>query len=84
MTLIQCKGFTLEVVKLPKGAITNWGLKATMGGQEKYRPYYYKADAIRNIGEWERYDRLGFECEFLVRHNWQTLKALMKKEEKDG
>jgi hypothetical protein len=80
MNPIQCDGFILEVVRLPRGAIVNWGLKATMNKQDRYRAYYYKADAIRNIEEWRRYDKFGFKGEFWGRHNWQTLNSLMKEE----
>jgi hypothetical protein len=79
MKEIQCDGFTLEVVRLPKGAIVNWALKATMRGEEKFRAYYYKVDAIRNIEEWRNYNKFSFECEFFARHNWVALDSLMKR-----
>ena len=78
-TRVECEGFTLEVARLPKGAIVNWALKATMQDQEKFRGYYYKQDAIDNINEWRGYDRFGFEIEFFGRHNWNTLESLMRR-----
>ena len=68
-----CDGFTLEVVKTPTSKPVKWALKATMNGKDLYRLYYYKADAARNLEEWARYDRLGFDLEFNCRHNWQPL-----------
>ena len=76
--IIQCNGFTLQVVKLPKGFIVNWVLRATMQNQDRYRAYYYKRDAIANIEEWRKYNRFGFEAEFFGRHNWQRLEDLVR------
>lgn len=76
---ILCEGFSLEIVKLPKGFVTNWALKATIGKEEKFRTFYYKADAIKDIEEWRRYNRFGFETEFFGRHNWRPIGDHRKK-----
>lgn len=77
--MLQCDGFTLDVVRLPKGHITKWAIKATMGEVSKYRSFYYKADAELEIKlEWANYSRFAMETELFYRHNWCDLTNLQK------
>jgi len=69
--MIQCDGFTLEVVKIKGG----WVQKATMDGESRYRLYHYKREAEATITEWLNYQPAGvFRREFY--HNFHSLEEL--------
>ena len=43
-------GFKLEVVKTKSRSVP-WAIKATRDGVSRYRYYYYKSEALRNMKE---------------------------------
>jgi hypothetical protein len=53
MTL-QNERFILEIVKPKRKGYGSkgWAIKATIDGISRYRFYYYKEDALREISEW--------------------------------
>jgi len=62
--------FTLEVVKI-KSKVVPWAIKATMDGISRYRFYHYKAEAEYGMDEWEDYEPMFFQREFV--HNFFPL-----------
>ena len=73
---IQCEGFTLEIVKPKRKGYSGkgWAIKAIVNGIARYRFYYYKADAERNISEWTR-NQLSFASRDFM-HNFFSSKEL--------
>ena len=65
--------FKLEIVKV-KGNC-KWAIKATVEGISRYRGYYYKKEALRNMDTWSQ---CGFDYfkyrEFM--HNFHTAEEL--------
>ena len=77
--MIQCKGFTLEVVKVRGG----WAQKATMEGETRYRLYHYKKEAEAGLSEWTNYQPGGvFTMEFY--HNFHSAEELNLEEVQNG
>ena len=73
--------YKLEVVKVKSSHGARWAVKATVGNEVRcvrYRGFYYKKDAQRDIGTWEDYK----DCDFLgeFKHNFDTAGALEIKE----
>ncbi len=66
-------GYKLEIVKV-KGNGSHWAIKATMGNEVRYRGYYYKAEAIKNMETWEDCNNLYFPREFY--HNFNSAEEL--------
>lgn len=74
-------GVLLEIVKV-RGEGSNWAQKATVNGEVRYRGFYYKREAIRNLLEWENivadFGQGGFMRDFY--HNFNTADELGIKE----
>ncbi len=73
MNIIQCNGYTLEVVKVKGG----WAQKAVVNGIARYRGYRYKSEAVYGLREWDlsHYDSAGdFSRDFY--HNFHSAKEL--------
>lgn len=68
--LIDCQGYTLEVVPA-RGNGCRWAVKAAMDGKARYRGFHYKGEAQRDAYRWAGIGRLAFGREFV--HNFHTL-----------
>lgn len=73
--MMQCNGYTLEIVKMSRG----WAQKATVGDESRYRMFYYRHDAVVNLEEWTGYKNVGdFKRDFY--HNFKSLEDIANTE----
>ena len=61
-------GYTLQLVRVKGRA--KWAVKATVGSVSRYRGFYYKAEAQRDMKRWEGLILMFFMREF--HHNFFT------------
>ena len=69
------KRFTLQIVKVkstPTGIY--WAIKAVVGNKIRYRVYYYKAEAEKNMETWVDCESWYFPREFY--HNFNSAEEL--------
>lgn len=73
--------FTLEIIKVKGKA--NWAIKAVVDNlfwHPRYRGYYYKKDAIKDLSEWENYQRdataIDIFCVREFNHNFHSAEEL--------
>lgn len=67
----------LEVIKVQGSC--NWAVKATINSESRYRGFYYKSYAVKDIKEWERIKNLKHSHGKFIRdyhHNFHTAKEL--------
>ena len=67
----------LKIVKV-KGKC-HWAIKSTINGVSRYRGYYYKKDAEREIREWQLVSEVYFKSREFI-HNFDSAENLGIKE----
>jgi hypothetical protein len=72
-------GYTLSIVKM-KGHC-KWAVKATIGKEFRYRPFYYKVDAEKDFAYWND-PPFGNASDFMrdFKHNFNSPSEIKEKE----